>query len=98
MAVRSISRWELPKLDTALLKRAKQLSMKNGAQDFLVSQIFTGPFTGQYMIAAVYSDMAAFGKAIAANAASSDWKKLLADTAKTGAVMHERNLIVGVDF
>src|SRR5262249_21378012 len=98
MAVRSVSRWEIPNLDTALLKRAKTYSVKNGAQDFLVSQIFTGPFTGQYMVAAVYSDMAAYGKAIAANASSSDWKKLLADTAKPGAVLHERTVIIGVDF
>lgn len=98
MAVRSISRWEIPKLDTALLKRAKEYSEKHGAKDFLVSQIFTGPFTGQYLIAAVYSDMAAYGKAVAANSTSSDFKKIMADTAKTGAVLHERTVIIGVDF
>ena len=98
MAVRSISRWEIPKLDTALLKRAREYSVKHGAKEFLVSQIFTGPFTGQYLIAAVYSDIAAYGKAVAANSASSDFKKLMADTAKTGAVLRERTVIVGVDF
>src|SRR5262249_32729136 len=98
MAVRSISRWAIPNLDMALLKRAKAYSTKQGAQDFLVSQIFTGPFTGQYLVAAVYSDMAAYRKAVAANHKSADYKKLMADTAKTGAVLHERTVIMGVDL
>ena len=37
---------------------AKALFLKHGAQDFRLSQIFTGPQAGQYIVSVDYADLA----------------------------------------
>jgi hypothetical protein len=72
--------------------------MKNGAQDFRLSQIFTGPYTGQWLVAVAFADMAAYAKVSAVVSTSADMQKVQADNAKVGAVMQEREILVGMDL
>jgi len=97
MAVTVVARWSVPNLDLALVKKAKAMQIKLGAQDMRFSRIHTGPFTGEYMVATIYADMAAYGKASVATAANAGSQKLQAEIAKSGAVMHEREILIGLD-
>ena len=78
------------------MKRAKAIWLRHGAQELRFSQIFTGEFTGQYIVAAFFSDMAAYAKASASAAA--DMQAIYADNAKMGAVLQEREIVVGIDI
>jgi hypothetical protein len=100
MPVTVVSRWTTPNVEasTQVTKRAKAIWMKNGAQDLRLSQIFTGPYTGQWLIAVVFADLAAYAKTWAVVSTSADMQKLLADNAKIGAVMQEREILVGIDL
>lgn len=100
MTVTVITRWTTQNVEasTQAAKRAKVIWMKNGAQDVRLNQIFTGPNTGQWLVAIMFTDMAAYAKASAVVTASADMKKIQADNAKAGAVMHERVILVGTDI
>lgn len=100
MAVIQVTRWTTPNIaaSTENSKRAKALWTKHGALDFRLSQIFTGPNTGQYLVAVVYADMVAFAKVSAAGAADPEHQKIIAQNAKDGAVMQEREILVGIDL
>ena len=100
MPVTVVSRWTTPNVEasTQVTKRAKAIWMKNGAQDLRLSQIFTGPYTGQWLIAVVFADLATYAKTWAVVSTSADMQKLLAENAKIGAVMQEREILVGIDL
>jgi hypothetical protein len=100
MAVTVVTRWTTPNVEasTQVARQAKALWMKNGAADFRLSQIFTGASTGQWIVAVAFPDMATFGRVSAAVQASSDMQKIQADNAKIGAVLQEREILVGVDL
>lgn len=98
MAITVLTRWSTPNAaeTTEVAKRAKALWIKNGAQDVRLNQIYTGEFTGQYILAAVFADMAAYAKALAVT--QPDLAPLLAENARLGAVMHEREILISVDI
>lgn len=98
MAVTVVTRWSTPNVaaSTELAKRSKALWVRHGALDARLSQIFTGQFTGQYIYAVVYADMAAYAKALAG--AGAELQQLIADNVKLGAVLQEREILVGVDI
>ena len=101
MPVTVVSRSTTPKLSqasTQATKQAKAIWMKNGEQNFPLSQIFTGPYTGQWLVAVAFADLAAYAKTWAIVNTSADMLRLLADNAKIGAVMQEREILVGVDL
>ena len=100
MPVTVVSRWTTPNVEasTQVTKRAKAIWMKNGAQDLRLSQIFTGPYTGQWLIAVVFADLATYAKTWAVVSTSADMQKILAENAKIGAVMQEREILVGIDL
>jgi hypothetical protein len=100
MPVTVVSRWTTPNVEasTQATKQARAIWMKNGALDLRLSQIFTGPYTGQWLIAVVFADLAAYAKTWAVVSASADMQKLLAENAKVGAVMQEREILVGIDL
>ncbi len=100
MPVTVVTRWTTPNAEASTqgAKQAKAIWMKNGAQDFRLSQIFTGPYTGQWLVAVVFADMAAYAKASAVVSTSADMQKVQADNAKVGAVMQEREILVGIDL
>jgi hypothetical protein len=100
MSVTVVSRWPTPNVEasTAIAKPAKATWLKNGAQDFRLSQVYSGAYTGQWLVATVFEDMAAFGKAAAAMAGSAEAQNIRQDNAQLGAVMHERLIVVGLDL
>ena len=100
MAVTQVTRWTTPNIaaSTENSKRAKAFWKKHGAQDFRLSQIFTGPNTGHYLIAVAYADMAAFAKVSAAGAADPELQQIVAQNQKDGAVMQEREILVSIDL
>jgi hypothetical protein len=100
MTVTIVTRWTTPDVpaSTEVAKHSKVIWMKHGALDVRLSQIFTGPDTGQWLHVVIFADMAAYAKASAAVTASADMQKLLADNLKIGAEMHEREILIGRDI
>jgi len=78
-----------------ILKRAKAVQMKHGAEMFRVNQVYTGPYTGQLLVATVFADMGAWGSAQAKSVA--ELQPIFAETAKMGGVLQEREVLVGID-
>lgn len=100
MSVTIVTRWTTPDVDASMkaAKQSKAIWMKSGAQNFRLSQIFTGEFTGQWLVAVTFADMATYAKAQAAVSGSADMKKVQASNAKMGAVMQERIILMGADI
>ena len=100
MAVTQVTRWTTPNIaaSTTNSKRAKAFWTKHGALDLRLSQIFTGPSTGHYIVSIMYSDMASFAKVSAAGAADPEHQKIIAQNAKDGAVLQEREILIGIDL
>ena len=100
MTVTMVSRWSTQNVPAATeaSKRAKVVWMKHGALDFRLNLIFTGPYTGQFMIAQVFADLAAMSKARDAATADPQLQQILADNAKVGSMMLEREILIGVDL
>ena len=100
MSVTVVSRWTTPNVEAsmAIAKRAKAIWKKNGAQDFRLSQIYSGEHSGQWLVATVFDDMAAFGKSATAISSDADMQQIQQENAKLGAVMLERLILVGTDL
>ena len=100
MTVTVVTRWTTPNIpgSTEIAKRFKAAWAKLGALDVRLSQIFTGPQTGQWLFVLIFADMAAYAKASAGATANADMQKLFAENVKIGAVMHEREILVGIDI
>ena len=100
MTVTVLTRWTTPNVpaSTEVAKQSKAAWMKLGALDVRLNQFFTGAQTGQWLFIVIFADMAAYAKASAGATASPDMQKLLAENAKIGAVMHEREILVGLDI
>jgi hypothetical protein len=78
------------------LKSAKAVFLKHGAQDFRLSQIFTGPYTGQFIVSIVYTDMATYAK-VWGNVAT-ELRPLVEANAKLGDVLQEREILMSVEL
>ena len=100
MTVTVVTRWTTPDVaaSTQAASQAKVVWMKHGAKDVRLSQIFTGPSAGQWLVAVAFADMAAYAKALAVVPTSADMKKIQAANSKAGAVMQEREILIGVDI
>jgi hypothetical protein len=98
MSVTIVTRWSTPDMATAknVLRRAQAIQMKHGAQTFRASQVYTGEFTGQLVVAAAFADLAAW--AGAQPKITEEMQPLFAEVAKSGGVMHERAVLMGIDF
>jgi len=99
MAVVSMTIWAIApgEVEAALAQvaEAKKLVIASGAEDMRVGQFQTGQYTGQWIMSAYYSNMAAFGKAQDAMANDPDWKALMANAKGT---LIARNLVRSVDL
>ncbi|MCW5746036.1 MAG: hypothetical protein KIT36_07550 [Alphaproteobacteria bacterium] len=100
MTVTVVTRWTTKDVPAATenAKRAKEFWMKHGALDVRLNQVFTGEFTGQYIMAQVFADMASYGKAQASAAGDRNFQKILATNVKVGAQLQEREILVSVDI
>jgi hypothetical protein len=97
MSVTIVTRWSTPDVAAAMdvIKRAKAVWMKHGAEAFRANQVYTGEFTGQLLIALVFPDLATY--ATAQVKAAADMQPLFAETARLGGVLHERVILMGLD-
>ena len=97
MSVTVVTRWSTPNVAAVLdvMKRAKAIQTKHGAEVFRASQVYTGEFTGQLLVAVVYADMASYASAQAKGAA--EMQPLFAESSKLGSVLHERVILMGLD-
>ncbi len=100
MSITIAQRWTVSNIAEATesSKRAQAFWTRHGAQGFRLSQIFTGPLTGQYLTAIVFADMAAYAKARDSAAADPELQQIIARTKKEGSVMQEREILVGIDL
>jgi hypothetical protein len=99
MAVTIVTRWTgTADGATKAGRLAKALWMKHGAKDLRLSQIYTGPFSGQWIVATTFDDMAVYAKALAAVAGGAEYKKLVEIVAESGGSLQEREILVGVDL
>jgi hypothetical protein len=100
MTVTIVTRWIVKDVPaaTANVKRSRELWMKHGAVDLRVNQVFTGNYTGQYLVATVFKDMASFAKAQAAAAGDPNFQKMIAANAKIGSQLQEREILVSLDL
>jgi hypothetical protein len=99
MTVTTVTRWTgSAEAAAKAAKLAKALWKKHGARDLRLSQIYTGPFSGQWIVATVFDDMATYGKALVAAGNSAEYRKLVDIVAKSGGTLQERNILIGVDL
>lgn len=100
MTVTVVARWTTPDdaAAAATTKRARVFWIKHGVEDVRLSKIFTGPHTGQFLVSMVYADMTAYAKVQAAGHADPELQKIVAQIRQDGSVLHEREVLVGVDL
>ena len=100
MTVTVVARWTTPDIAaaTATTKRAKEFWKKHGVQDVRFSQIFTGPYTGQFLVTMVYADMPTYAKVQAAGNADPEFQQIIAQIRKDGSLIQEREILVGIDL
>jgi hypothetical protein len=100
MTIAIVTRWTTPDVEasTNAARQAKVIWMKHGAQDVRLSQIFTGPLTGQWLMRVAFADMSAYARAQAAVSTDSEMQKILAANTKIGAVLHERAILIELDL
>jgi hypothetical protein len=100
MTVTVVGRWTTPNVaaSTANTKRARALWMKHGALELRLSQLFTGPNTGQFLVATVFADMASYAKVSAACQADPELQQIVAQNAKDGAAIQEREILLSIDL
>lgn len=99
MAVTSLSIWDIAPGDTeaaiAQAAEAKKLALALGANDMKVGQVQTGQFTGKWMTALNYDDMATLGRAMDEMANNAEYQAMLANIKGT---LVSRTIIRGVDI
>jgi hypothetical protein len=100
MAVTVVARWKTPDIAAAAAttRRAKAFWKKHGVQDVRLSQIFTGPHTGQFLVTMVYADMPTYAKVQAAGNADPEFQKIIAQIRDDGALIQEREILLGIDL
>jgi hypothetical protein len=99
MAVTIVTRWTgTADGATKAGSLAKTLWTKHGAKDLRLSQIYTGPFSGQWIVATTFDNLEAYAKAQAAAGSGAEYRKLVEIVAKSGGSLQEREILVGVDL
>lgn len=100
MTVTVVARWATSDIAAATktTSRARVFWKKHGVEDVRLSQIFTGPHTGQFLVAMVYADMATYAKVRAAGDADPEFQGILSQIQKDGSVMQEREILLGIDI
>ena len=91
MTITVVTRWTTPDAaaSTEVAKRAKAIWLKNGAQDFRLSQIYSGQYCRQWLVSTTFADMAAFEKAASAMPNNAQMEKVQVSNAKIGATLQD---------
>jgi len=94
MTVSILSRWTAKQEDVLRIgRRAKSIYEKHGAE-MRVSQVFTGPYAGQFLAAARFPDRETCGKATSTDA---EYQSILAEVHQVGE-LHGRSIVVSLDL
>ena len=97
MTVTVVTRWTGQRADVERnCARAKPMLLKLGADDFRVGEIYSGPWTGQWLVSVVYRDWTSYGKTQQAIGNDREFQQVLAEGARTTA-LQERTVIVSLD-
>src|SRR6201993_1360145 len=80
-----------------LVRRAKAIFEKHGAEFLRLSRFHTGMWAGEFLISTRYSSWEVYGKVQEALAKDEAFPKLYAHTA-TFAELRGRNIAVGIDL
>ena len=81
----------------AVVSRLKAAALRSGAEDFRLSIELAGPEAGQWVLVIRFSDMASFGRAMAAAMADPDGRAILEDLEKISP-MTSRRIVAEVDL
>jgi hypothetical protein len=100
MTISLVSRWTTSDIAaaTATTGRAKAFWKKHGVQDVRLSQIFTGPHTGQFIVTMVYADMPTYAAVQAAGHADPEFQEIIAQIRQDGSLLQEREILIGIDL
>ena len=100
MTVTVVARWTTPDIGAATetTRHSRSFWRKHGAQDVRLTQIFTGPHTGQLLVAMVYDDMPTYARVQAAGRADPEFEQILARIRKEGSLLQEREILIGIDL
>jgi hypothetical protein len=94
MAIVVVSRWKgnheqaLP-----IGRQAAAIQKRHGATSFRFGLCYSGPDTGQLIVAATYPDWASYGRAQQGMAADAEWQRVLGEAMKIGE-LEDRSVIV----
>ncbi len=96
MAITALSRWKGSREDIMRIAgKMKPIIERLGAEYMRVGFAYSGPFTGQWIVAIRYADWTSFGKTQEAAASDDEYKATYAEAEKVGELL-SRSIIVGV--
>ncbi len=96
MALTVLSRWKGSREDIMRVAgKMKPIIERLGAEYMRVGLAYSGPFTGQWVVAMRYSDWTTYGKAQDAAASDDDFQATYAEALKVGEIQG-RSIIVSV--
>ena len=98
MSVTVLSRWKGNAKDAVKAgKKVKMIMKKHGAELYRMGTFYSGPYTGQIMVAVRYPDWKTYGRAMDALASDTQYQKILEEVRKT-AELQSRSVVVGLDI
>jgi hypothetical protein len=97
MPVSILSRWTAKQEDVLRIsRRAKSICEKHGAE-MRVGQVYTGPYTGQFLAAVRFADWETYGKAMQAMSTDTEYQSIMAEAQQVGE-LHGRSIVVSLDL
>ncbi len=103
MTVTSISRWQAApgKMDDVVGygRRAKDVILKHGAEEFRMAQVHAGAYAGQFLAVIHCADWAAYGSMMQGVSADPEYQDILTSIVASGtAEIMGRSIVVSIDI
>lgn len=86
-----------PEEMTQVVRRAKKIFEKHGAEFLRLSRFHTGQWAGELLVATRYANWEVYGKVQEAVAKDAEFAQVMADALKI-AQLQGRNIAVGIDL
>ncbi|MBI1777918.1 MAG: hypothetical protein HYR63_21470 [Proteobacteria bacterium] len=98
MSVTILSRWKGNPKDAARVgKKTKPIFKKHGAEMMRMATFYSGPYTGQILVAIRYPDWKTYGNAMQALSTDAQYQKIIEEVRKV-AELQSRSIVVGLDL
>ena len=99
MPIVQFTRFKTDKPDemVQIVRRAKTIFEKHGAEFLRLSRFHTGPWAGELLVATRYASWEIYGKVQEALEKDAEFARVLADGMKI-AELQSRNIAVGIDL